>query len=148
MTMARVRWLIGTIVVVAVTGVAWYLRDPPWVAAVTSGMRDWEVDASGTRYRWTAGHASFFVPSAASEMTLPIRAVFPSTDGGPVVVRFAVDNRSVATVALNNMAEWSRAVVPLGRETGRRHYRRVDVRVSRVVGFYNLGVQVGEPTLR
>jgi hypothetical protein len=74
--------------------------------------------------------------------------VFPSTDGGPVVVRFAVDNRSVATVALNNTAEWSRAVVPLGRETGRRHYRRVDVRVSRVVGFYNLGVQVGEPTLR
>jgi len=146
--MASLRWLIGTIMVVCVTGAAWYLRDPPWVGAVTSGMRDWEIDASGTRFRWTSGHASFFVASGASEMTLPLRAVFPSTDGAPVIVRFAVDDRSVATVALNNTAEWSHAVVPLPRETGRRRYRRVDVRVSRVVGFYNLGVQVGEPTLR
>ena len=146
--MASVRWLIGAIMVVSVAGAAWYLRDPPWVAAVTSGMRDWEVDPSGTRFRWTAGHASFFVPSAASEMTVPIRALFPSSDGGPVVVRFAVDDRSVATVELIDAAEWSRPVIPLPRQTGRRRYRRVDVRVSRVVGFYNLGVQVGEPTLR
>jgi hypothetical protein len=146
--MASVRWLIGTIMVVSVAGALWYLRDPPWVAAVTSGMRDWEVDPTGTRFRWTAGHASFFVPSAASEMTVPIRALFPSSDGRPVVVRFAVDDRSVATVELINAAEWSRPVIPLPRRTGRRHYRRVDVRVSRVVGFYNLGVQVGEPTLR
>ena len=146
--MASVRWLIGAIMVVSVAGAAWYLRDPPWVAAVTSGMRDWEVDPSGTRFRWTAGHASFFVPSAASEMTVPIRALFPSSDGGPVVVRFAVDDRSVATVELIDAAEWSRPVIPLPRQAGRRRYRRVDVRVSRVVGFYNLGVQVGEPTLR
>lgn len=146
--MASVRWLIGAIMVVSVAGAAWYLRDPPWVAAVTSGMRDWEVDPSGTRFRWTAGHASFFVPSAASEMIVPIRALFPSSDGGPVVVRFAVDDRSVATVELIDAAEWSRPVIRLPRQTGRRRYRRVDVRVSRVVGFYNLGVQVGEPTLR
>ena len=134
--------------IVAVCLAARYLYDPPWVSGVTSGMRDWEVDQSGARFRWTSGHASFFVPSSASEMTVPFRAVFPSPDGRPVVLKLAVDDRSIATIELRNQSEWARPILRLPRQTGSRRYRRVDVRVSRVVGFYNLGVEIGEMTFR
>ena len=40
-----------------------YLRDPPWIGDVTSGMRPWDHDESGVLYRWTEGHASFYIPS-------------------------------------------------------------------------------------
>ena len=67
-----------------------YLRDPPWLGEVTSGMLRWEEDPPGTRFRWTIGRASFFVSSAATGMTLPLRAVFPGPNGRPVIVRVFV----------------------------------------------------------
>ena len=135
------------LVIVAVAAL-WYLRDPPWVAGVTSGLREWEEDPPGTRFRWTAGHASFFLPSSATRLTLPLRAAFPSATGAPVVVRIEVDDRWLADIALPRPDEWSYPTLPLpARETHRRH-RRVDLRVSRTVGMFNLGVQLGEPRLR
>jgi hypothetical protein len=143
-----VRVLVCAVGLACAAAGTWYLYDPPWVGTVTSGMRDWEEDLSGTRFRWTAGHASFFVPSSAAEMTVPVRAVFASPDGGPVVVRMAVDDRLVATLELKDPSEWARPVLTLPRHASRRRYRRVDVRVSRVVGFGNLGVELGQPTFR
>ena len=145
MTRARARL---AVLAAALLSAAWYLHDPPWIGAVTSGMRDWEQDAAGTRLRWTAGRASFYVPSAASEMTLPMRALFPSGDGRPVVVGMSVDGRWLTDVTLNDPAGWVNPTVPLPRRTTWRSYRRVDLRVSRTVGALNLGVQVGEPRLR
>ena len=142
MTRAR---LSGTLALVALLlGAAAYLYDPPWIAGVTSGFRDWEEDPPGTRFRWTTGRASFFVPSDATAMTLPMRALFPGPNGTPVSVEVSVDDRWLADVALADADAWRRPVLPLPRVRTHRRYRRVDLRVSRTVGPYILGVQTGE----
>lgn len=135
------------LLVIAVAAAAWYLHDPPWIANVTSGLRDWEEDPPGTRFRWSAGRASFYVPSGATELTLPLRAVFPGA-AKPVVVSIGVDGRWLADVNLARADEWSYPTLPLPRRESNRRYRRVDLRVSRTVGMLNLGVQVGEAKLR
>ena len=144
----RRRLIVGILTAVLVAAAAWYLYDPPWIANVTSGLRDWEEDPSGTRFRWTAGRASFFVPSSATEMTLPLRAVFSAPDGRPVTVKLSVDDRWLADVAIADVSVWTRTTVPLPRQRTHRSHRRVELRVSRTTGPYNLGVQLGEPILR
>jgi len=124
--------------------VAIVLRDPAWVGGVTSGLRPWEEDPAGTRFRWTAGRGSFFIPSDAAAVTLPLRAVFPGPGGAPVTVDVSVDDRFLATIALRDPNEWVRPRLPVARATSRR-YRRVDLRVNRVVPPFMLGVMVGEP---
>jgi len=128
-----------------VAGAATYLRDPAWIGGVTSGCRPWEEDPPGTRFHWTAGRASFFIPSDASAMTLPLRAVFPGAGGAPVTVDIGVDDRYLATIELRDPTEWVRPSLPVARATSRRH-RRVDLHVSRVVPPFMLGVMVGEPS--
>jgi hypothetical protein len=143
--MKRVRavTLIATLALLA--GAVWYLYNPPWAGAVTSGLRDWEVDPHGTRFRWTNGHASFFVPSAAAEMTLRMQSVFP---GAPVVVGISIDDRWLLDVRLSDPTAWVTSTLPLPRRSTRRSFRRVELRVSRVVPPFNLGVMVGEIGLR
>jgi len=126
-------------------GTAWYFYNPPWAGSVTSGMRNWEVDPHGTRFRWTDGHASFFVPSTAVEMTLRMQSVFP---GAPVVVGVSVDDRWLLDVRLIDPTAWVTSTLPLPRRSTRRSFRRVELRVSRVVPPFNLGVMVGEIGLR
>src|SRR5262249_27176063 len=89
------------------------LRDPAWVGGVTSGLRPWEEDPPGTRFRWTAGRASFFIPSYAAAMTLPLRAVFPGAGGAPVRVAITVDDRYLATIDLRDPNEWVRPRLPV-----------------------------------
>ena len=139
--MRRRQWLLWLGVVAVLAGAA-YLYDPPWAGNETSGLRDWEEDPPGTQFRWTTGRASFFVPSTATSMTLPMRAVFPGPDGRPTMVRLSVDGRWLADIELPNPDTWVRASIPLPRP-GRRHFRRVDLHVNRVVGFPLLGVQTG-----
>jgi hypothetical protein len=122
-----------------------YLHDPPWAGEITSGMRAWEEDPPGTRFRWTAGRASFFIPARATTMTLPLRAVFPGKNGQPVIVSVAVDDRWLADVQLPDPDAWRRASLPLPRRSTPRRFRRVDLRVNRVaVGVFILGVMTGE----
>jgi hypothetical protein len=130
------------LLVVVVAG--WYLHDPPWAGDVTSGLRPWEEDPPGTHFRWTNGRASFFVPSLASEMTLQIRALFPSRDGRPVIVSVSVDDQRLFDVELRHPTDWELITTPLPRRGTSRRYRRVELRVNRVVGPFNLGVQLGE----
>jgi len=103
------------------------------------------VDPHGTQFRWTDGHASFFVPSRAAEMTLRMQSVFPSA---PVVVAVSVDDRWLVDVRLVDPTTWVTSTVPLPRRSTRRTFRRVELRVSRVVPPFNLGVMVGEIGLR
>ena len=145
--MTRRRSLV-LIAAVAVSALAWYTFDPPWIAGVTSGLREWEEDPPGMRFRWTAGRASFFVPATATEMTLPMRAVFPSPDATPVTVTMSVDDRFLTDIRLTDINAWTRTTVPLPRRSTWRTYRRVELRVSRTAGPYNLGVQLGEIVLR
>ena len=71
-----------------------YLRDPPWLAGLESGFRRWETGADGTRYRWTGGHASFFVPATARAIVIPTRTTFDEPGDPPVLVSIAIDDRA------------------------------------------------------
>ena len=142
MTIRRgVQWIVALALVAG--GLA-YLHDPPWTAGVTSGLGSWQVDASGLRYRWTNGHASFFIPSSTRAATFAVRAGFPGIDGQPVEVIVSADDRPVDAFTLRAPEQWVRARVLLPRRLTRRKYRRIDVRVNRTVGPSNRGVQLGE----
>ena|SRR5579872_4000249 len=126
-----------------------YLYDPAWTANVTSGMREWEEDPPGTRFRWTSGHASFFVDGDGRSVTLPLRAAIPLNAGQPpVVVSVSVDDRWLTDVELKDADRWMRPTLPLPPARGWRRHRRIDLRVSRVSPYMNLGVQVGQPIVR
>jgi hypothetical protein len=142
------RWIKTAAVLVGVAAILGYLRDPPWIGSVTSGMRPWEQDPPGTFFRWTMGRATFFVPSNATLLTVPLRAVFPGPNGAPVRVEVRDDGRLVATVDLPEPDAWVRPAVPLTRYTGGRRFRRIDLHISRVVPPFSLGVMTGEVSVR
>jgi hypothetical protein len=145
--MTRVKWLRGGGALVALTAALAYLYDPPWADRVTSGMRPWEENPPGTFFRWTAGRASFFIPANATSIMLPVRSVFPGPGGAPVNVEIRVDDRLLATIELTDPESWVRPELPLGRRSGRRRFRRIDLRVSRVVSERLFGVMTGQPTI-
>jgi hypothetical protein len=146
--MTRRRWIESAVSVLALAAGLAFLYDPPWIGGLTSGLRPWEEDPPGTLFRWTAGRGTFFVPSNSTTMTVPLRAVFPGPDGGPVTVEIRVDGRLLATIDLTEPDAWVRKTLPLNRYTGRRRFRRVDLHVSRVVPPFNLGVMTGEVVVR
>ena len=146
--MMRTRLVARVMLGVAIAGALAYLYDPPWIGRVTSGLRDWEQDEAGTRYRWTNGHATFFVPREATAMTVPLRAVYPSPAGGPVAVDLSIDDRWLARLELADPGAWLRSTLSLSWVRTHRRYRRVDLRVGRVVTSFNRGVQLGEVELR
>ena len=123
-----------------------YLHDPPWIGSVTSGLRDWEQEPSGTRFRWASSHATFYVPSDRSTMTLSLEGVFGETDGRTGTIDITVDDRWLATFTLPD-SEWiQRRLTIAGESTGRR-YRRIDMRVRPTFGHRNLSVKLGEVAL-
>lgn len=138
------QWI--TALVVLSGGLA-YLYDPPWIGELTSGLGPWQSDAAHMRYRWSNGHASFFVPSDAVAATLPLRTAVPNRGRAPVTVRVSVDDRPVDQLVLADRNEWVTARILLPRHPTRRRYRRLDLRVSQTVGPSNLGVQLGEVSL-
>jgi hypothetical protein len=126
-----------------------YLRDPPWLGNVTSGMREWDYSESGTVFRWTAGRASLFIPSDAKFVMIPLRSGIPGplNLNGEVPVEIRVDGRFLATIRLTDPAAWVRQELPLGNRVTHRRFRRVDLHVPRAVGQGNLGVMTGPPTI-
>jgi hypothetical protein len=140
MMVMRRRFLVGVILAAALVPTLLWLRDPPWLGRIESGLGPWSTDESGTRSRWTAGRASFFVPAEASEVRLPLR---PGRDTAewPVVVTVSVDDRLADRMTLTQ-DEWyvSRVRLP---PPGSRRFRRIDIHADRTVdGTY--GVQLGE----
>jgi hypothetical protein len=135
------------LIVSAVTAIAAlaYLRDPEWLISVESGFRSWETAADGRRYRWTDGHASFFVRSDATVIEIPVRASVSTSSDAPVTVTLTIDDRRADQLVLND-EQWHRMKVGLPPR-GTRRVRRIDMRVNRTtVG--NRGVQVGEVQVR
>jgi hypothetical protein len=136
---------IGAVALLAALG---YLYDPPWIGGVTSGLRPWEEDPPGTLFRWTAGRASFYVPATASSMIVPMRSVFPGPAGTPVQVQVRDDGKLLGTVELSSPNAWVRPSFQLKRRAGRRRFRRIDLRVSRVMPPFSLGVMTGEVVVK
>jgi hypothetical protein len=136
----RRRVILATISTLLLAAALISLRDPRWLLQSTSGLRQWEVAADGTRFRWTGGHASFFVSSAARTIEIPLRATFDRPGDLPIVVTITMDDRPVDRIVLSDAA-WRRSFVRLPPR-GSRRTRRIDIRVDRTRDD-NHGVQLG-----
>ena len=136
------RRILALFVALALAGAALaYLRDPPWLLTTTSGLLGWGTDRDGTRYRWTVGHASFFVPADWTAIDLPLRATFQSPADWPISVTVSVDDRPADRIVLTDDS-WRHLLIRLPPRATRR-VRRLDIRADRTREG-NLGVQLGE----
>ena len=138
MTMKRAALaIVAAVILIAALA---YLRDPPWLIGLESGLRRWQNNEDGVRYRWTDGHASFFVPASAPSITIPTRVTFDSREDPPVLVTIAIDDRPADSFALRD-DRWltRRLVMP---PPGTRRVRRIDIRVDRLRSG-NRGIQLG-----
>src|SRR5262245_53087095 len=124
----------------ALIGVLWYLRDPAWLEDMSSGLRGWE-QTEGRRYRWSGGHASFFVPAGAAAIDIPIATTFTADDSRPMLVSVTVDGLPAGAIFLRD-PEWLTIHVPLP-PPGTRRVRRIDVRTN-ITREDNHGVKIGE----
>ncbi|HEX7485918.1 MAG TPA: hypothetical protein VF332_07185 [Vicinamibacterales bacterium] len=136
-----VRWLVAGVALVWALA---YLHDPPWAGGITSGLRNWEQDLAGARYRWTNGHASFYIPDDVVRMTMPVRSGVPRPGGRLVTVSVSVDGHWLATRELEDPGRWVDITLSLPASLHARRFRRVEVRVDDVIPQRNLGVQLGE----
>jgi hypothetical protein len=137
--MTRRRWtavLVATLLILAALA---YLRDPPWLIRVTSGMGRWETDRDGTRYRWTSGHASFFAASSTEWVTFRMRAPKSDPRDWPITATITVDDRPADVIKVNE-EEWSVVRLRLPSRGGRK-LRRIDVKLDRLRSE-NRGVQL------
>ena len=140
----RQRVSIGIAVVAALAALA-YLYDPPWLVSQATGLRGWEQRGDGPRYRWSAGHASFFVPADAGTIDVPVSTTFGPEDARPMMVTVSVDDRFAARVVLTDEA-WTRVTITLP-PPGRRKVRRIDVRTN-ITRADNHGVRIGDVVRR
>ena len=126
---------------VAIAAALAYLRDPPWLISQTTGLRRWEQQPGTPRYRWSGGHASFFVSADAGTFDLPVSAAFNAGNDQPMMVTVSVDDETAARVVLTD-GTWKRVRITLPPRGGRK-VRRIDIRTS-VTREGNYGVRVGE----
>ena len=136
--MTRRTWTIIAAVALVLAALA-YLRDPPWLLNITSGLTRWETDPDGTRYRWTTGHASFFVPSSAEVVTFRLRAPKEDPRDWPITATISIDDRPADVIKVNE-EDWTpvRLRMPSRAE---RNARRIDITLDRVRS-QNRGVQL------
>jgi hypothetical protein len=147
---ARTARFVGTIALaVTLVGALAWLRDPPWLLRVSSGFGSWQEDESGRRCRWTTrSHASFYVPSDAGQVTLPLRLGIARPDGGPVEASVAIDGRVFATVVLDDPLRWVPVTFTLPARPPAHRAVRIEIFVARLLRRQGLGIQVGEPAIR
>lgn len=129
---------------VALVAVLAYLRDPPWLLRVTSGLGHRSTDETGQTYRWTGGRASFFVPSEARTLELTMRALKGTAADWPINATISVDGRPSELVPFPDDA-WRRVRIRLPPRGGRR-VRRIDIHLDRVRRGQS-GVQLREPVV-
>jgi hypothetical protein len=138
----RGRVLTAAILIAAACGALWYLRDPAWLITQTTGLRGWERSPDGTRFRWSGGHASFFVPSDEHIVRIPVATTFDVGGSAPMMVTFTIDGSRAGRVLLTDGA-WQEVTLSMPPR-GSRRVRRVDVLTS-VTREDNHGVRLGEP---
>ncbi|HEY2431578.1 MAG TPA: hypothetical protein VGI12_02820 [Vicinamibacterales bacterium] len=126
--------------IVAALALLAYLRDPPWLVNQASGLRQWEHPAGQPRYRWSTGHASFFVEAGAGAFDVPVSTTFDAPDSQPMLVSVDVDGQLAVRAVLTDPS-WTRIHVVLPPPGGRR-VRRIDLRTN-VTRDTSYGVRVG-----
>jgi hypothetical protein len=130
--------------IVALVALLAYLRDPPWLLNLTTGIGAWQTDETGEPYRWTQGRASFFVPSGTRSVALTLRALKDMPQDWPINATISLDDRPVQRVSLDD-DNWRTLTIRLPSK-GRRDATRVDIHLDRVRSGQR-GVQLREPAL-
>ena len=141
MAVRRRGWI--AVLAAILTAALWYLRDPAWLEGQTTGLREWERTAEGGGHRWSGGHASFFVPSEARQVRIPVATSFDAREPGgdrPMMVAFTIDDVRAARTLLDDTRV--HGVVLEMPPPGSRRVRRIDLRTS-VTREGNRGVKVG-----
>ena len=142
MAVTRAPALVAAVATIAAALI--YLRDPAWLSGHTSGLRAWQQEPDGTAYRWSGGHASFFVPSGVRQIRIPVATIFDRSaarGSEPMVVTFSIDDVRAARVLLSDSG--FREVLLEMPPPGSRRVRRVDLRTN-VTREDNHGVKLGE----
>jgi hypothetical protein len=144
--MAMTRRRVATLAAAALALVAAlaYLRDPPWLLHVTSGLSTPERDEAGVEFRWTRGHASFFVPADAPAVVLSMRSLNDTPSDRPITVTISIDDRPAEVVSFQDES-WRDVRLPLP-PAGRRRVRRIDLKLDRLRSQHR-GVQLREPQI-
>lgn len=137
----RRRLLPAIVVALALGAGLWYLRDPAWLVTQTTGLRGWQRSPDGVPFRWSGGHASFFVPSDAHSVRIPVATTFDDGGTAPMMVTFTIDGARAARLLLTDRG-WREVTLSMPPR-GSRRVRRVDVRTS-VTREDTHGVQLGE----
>jgi hypothetical protein len=154
----RARWPRVALACLVVVGTLAYLRDPGWLIHLESGFYGWERNRAGQWFRWMGPKASFFVPSDAQAVTIPLHALFITDDRSPFTILISVNDRLATKVTLPD-EYWKSARVPIapqsvGARLGRtapvkppwwsRRVMRIDLRANRTWSERAISVQVGE----
>jgi hypothetical protein len=124
-----------------------YLRDPAWLITFDSGFYGWEHNRAGQRFRWMGAHSSFFVPSDAKTVSIPLHALFITDDRSPFTIRVDLNDRPATQVVLPD-EQWAQAQVSLVLpQNWSRKVARIDLHASRTWSERAISVQVGEVTI-
>ena len=91
------------------------------------------------------GHASFFVPSDARTIEIPVRTTFDQAADWPVTLSVSIDDRPGDAVLLRD-ASWNSIVLRMP-PPGSRKVRRIDIRLDRTRDD-NRGAAIGEVRIR
>ena len=121
-------------------------------AGITYGTHGgWRKSSRDLTHVWTSERATLFLESEATEVEIPLRALFARFTG-PVMVEMSVDGDVVDRVALTD-SRWRR--VRLSLPSVSRRYLQLDLRVSPTWSSPDappgtpdarkMGVMVGEP---
>jgi hypothetical protein len=92
-------------------------------AAIGMG-RLWQHDADGTRFRWAAARSTFFVPSSARTVRIPLR--LPDKASNALEVRILVDGREANRVLLQPGPRWQ-TVLLLQPQRASADFLRIDL---------------------
>jgi hypothetical protein len=104
-----------------------------------------DADPAERTFRWTTGHASFFVPADAVRVGIPLSGGSDSPGNAPVTTTITIDDRPAERLELTD-GTWRTIVLRLPPPGGRRS-RRIDLRVDRTQPGER-GVRVGEIRIR
>jgi hypothetical protein len=127
----------------------------PQKSQAVDGFYRWETLGDGTRFRWTGGYASIFVPADVSRVEIPVRMPTDGRSIRPIGVEVMIGGVDRGRTLVD--ANWAILSLPLPVTAPPARFKRIDLKVDRVwqpalyiagsADMRLVGVQVGEPRL-
>jgi hypothetical protein len=125
-TLQRVGGVVTLLILVTLPFRVVSARNQANVEHASIGFSKWQRQPDGSRFRWAGGRSTFFVPSTARAVRIPLRqgAEAPAT----IEVRMFLNGREANRVALEPGADWRTVRLVLARDE-KSPFSRVDLEV-------------------